>query len=156
MIKPNAGVVVGRAVTRFGETKTLAFGLIMVGLGLAAIGGVDHITTALGLASHNAEGGASLASLGFYAFGGMMMAGGNGLTNATLSALVSRVSSEQEQGLNMGIKESSSALARVTGPMVAGPLFEHVDPGAPLLLGSFVALINVKLALLLGRRMQRE
>ncbi len=150
------GLLVGRAVARLGEAKTLACGLFMVGLGLGALGGVDHITRMLGLDPHDAEGGASFAALCFYAFGGIFMAGGNGLTNATLSAVVSRVSSKQEQGLNMGIKESASALARVTGPAVAGPLFQHVDPGAPLMLGSLVAVINVKLALMLGKRLERD
>lgn len=151
------GLVVGRAVNKFGETTTLAIGLAMVAVGLTTIGGVVHITRALGFESHAVDGGVSLASLGCYAVGGMLMSGGNGLTSATISALVARVSTPENQGMNMGVKESSSALARVSGPAVAGPLFQHIDPGAPLMLGGLVALINVKLALMLGKRMkQRE
>lgn len=150
------GLVVGRAVNRFGEARTLAIGLFMLAIGLAAIGGVDHISHWLGLEPHAADGGASWSSLGFFALGGMLMSGGNGLSNATMSALVSRVSGPEEQGWNMGIKESASSLARVTGPVLAGPLFQHVDPGAPLLLGGLVALVNFKVALVLRARMHRD
>ncbi len=148
------GLLVGRAVNKFGETTTLAIGLTMVGLGLATIGGVRVLTGLFGFELNSATGGASLASLACYALGGILMSGGNGLTTATISALVSRVSTPENQGFNMGIKESSSALARVSGPAVAGPLFQHVDPGAPLVLGGLVALLNVKLALMLGQRMR--
>lgn len=150
------GLLVGRAVGRFGETTTLAIGLAMVGIGLMIIGGVEHITQLLGFDPRDAEGGASLASLACYGLGGMLMSGGNGMTSATISALVSRVSTPENQGMNMGVKESSAALARVTGPALAGPIFQLVDPGAPLMLGGVVALINVKLALALGKRMRER
>lgn len=150
------GLLVGRAVAKLGETTTLAIGLTMVGIGLMVIGGVEHITQALDFDPRNAAGGASVASLACYAVGGMLMSGGNGMTSATISALVSRVSTPENQGMNMGVKESSAALARVTGPAIAGPIFQHVDPGAPLMFGGLVALINVKLALALGRRMNER
>ena len=56
----------------------------------------------------------------------------------------------------MGIKESAASLARVSGPIVAGPLFQHVDPGAPMLVGGVVALANVQVALLLRKRLRRD
>jgi MFS transporter, DHA1 family, tetracycline resistance protein len=150
------GFVVGRAVARFGEPTTLAIGLVLLTVGLGMIGGVEPITRWLDVPLNNAEGGASLPALGIYGLGGALMSGGNGLTNATLSALVSRVSTADEQGWNMGIKESAASLARVGGPIIAGPLFQHVNPGAPMLFGGLVALINFKVALALRARMKRE
>jgi DHA1 family tetracycline resistance protein-like MFS transporter len=150
------GFVVGRAVAKLGETTTLAIGLGMVAFGLATIGGIDHIVRVVGFEPNAADGGASLASLTCYALGGIAVSGGNGMTSATISALVSRVSTPENQGMNMGVKESASALARVSGPAVAGPLFQHIEPGAPLMLGGLIALINVKLALMLGKRMQQR
>jgi DHA1 family tetracycline resistance protein-like MFS transporter len=150
------GMVVGRAVARLGEARTLAIGLTMVALALILLGGIDHFSRFFSLTLQTREGGASLSSLAFYAVGGLLLAGGNGLTSATLSALVSRVSSDDEQGWNMGIKESASSLARVTGPMVAGPLFQHVDPGAPMLVGGLIALVNFKVALSLRARLVRD
>jgi DHA1 family tetracycline resistance protein-like MFS transporter len=150
------GVVVGRAVNRLGEARTLALGLMMVAVALTVIGGVDHFSRIFSLTLRADDGGASATALAFYAVGGFMLAGGNGLTTATLSALVSRVSSEDQQGWNMGIKESASSLARVTGPMVAGPLFQHVDPGAPMLVGGVIALINSRVASMLRVRLGRD
>lgn len=150
------GLVVGRAVARLGETTTLAIGLMMLAIGMATIGGIDHYSPWLGLDPVTPDGHASVSSWILLAIGGMAMSGGNGLTMATSSALVSRVSSDETQGLNMGLKESASSLARVTGPVLAGLLFQHLDPGAPMLLGGLVAVINFKLALLLGRRMRQR
>nr|WP_255216794.1 MFS transporter [Pseudenhygromyxa sp. WMMC2535] len=150
------GMLVGRAVNRFGESRTLAIGLFLLGLGLAAIGGTEHILPWMGLEVRDAEGGASMAALIVFAVGGVLMSGGNGLSNATLSALVSRVSSPQEQGWNMGLKESASSLARVTGPALAGPLFQHVGPGAPMVGAAIVALINISVARQLRSRMKRD
>ena len=150
------GFVVGRAVKRIGESGTLAVGLAMSGTALILIGSLDHIATWLALELVTSEGVASPIALVFYAIGGILLAGGNGLSVATTSALVSRVSSPEQQGWNMGIKESASSLARVTGPTVAGPLFQHVHPGAPMLLGGLVALLNVKIALTLRKRMRRD
>ena len=150
------GFFVGRAVARLGETRTLALGLVLLAFGLGLIGGVAHVHRLFDLPLTNPEGGASLSALALYGFGGMLMSGGNGLTGATLSALVSKVSSAEEQGWNMGIKESASSLARVGGPMIAGPLFQYVDPGAPMLVGAVIALVNFRVALLLRTRMKRD
>jgi multidrug resistance protein len=150
------GLVVGRAVARFGEGTTLAIGLLMVAGALILLGGVDHFSRWLGFSLVDADGATSVSSLGFYAVGGLLLAGGNGFTSATTSSLVSQVSSREEQGWNMGVKESASSLARVTGPMVGGPLFQHVDPGAPLLAGGVIALITFKVSLLLRSRLKRD
>lgn len=150
------GLVVGRAVARFGEGGTLAIGLVMVAIALFLLGGVDHFSRWLDFPLVNAQGGTSVPSMGFYAVGGLLLAGGNGFTSATTSALVSQVSSREEQGWNMGMKESASSLARVTGPMVGGPLFQHVDAGAPMLAGGVIALITFKVSLLLRSRLKRD
>lgn len=150
------GVIVGRAVARLGESRVLALGLLMLALGMSLLGGIDWVIAWLELPLNTADGGASLPALAIYATGGALMAGGNGLTSSSLSALVSRVSSSEEQGWNMGIKESASSLARVAGPTIAGPLFQHVDPGAPMLVGGLIALLNFKIALALRGRLRRE
>jgi DHA1 family tetracycline resistance protein-like MFS transporter len=150
------GLVVGRTVARFGETTVLALGLCMLALGMFLLGSVDVLLGWLGLPLNNSDGGASISALAVYGAGGALMSGGNGLTSSALSALVSRVSSAEDQGLNMGIKESASSLARVGGPMLAGPLFQHVNPGAPMLVGGVIALLNVKIALELRARLPRH
>jgi DHA1 family tetracycline resistance protein-like MFS transporter len=149
------GLLVGRAVARFGEATVLTLGLCMVVLGMVALGGIDSVIGWLGLPLTD-DDGASIYALVLYGVGGALISGGNGLTNSALSSLVSRISSAEEQGFNMGIKESASALARVGGPMVAGPLFQHVSPGAPMLFGGLVALINIRITLALRARLPRH
>jgi MFS family permease len=150
------GLVVGRTVARFGEVTVLTLGLAMTSIGLSLIGSVDLLLGWLELPLNAADGGASVHALAVYAISGTLISGGNGLTNSSLSSLVSRVSSADRQGFNMGIKESASSLARVGGPVLAGPLFQHVSPGAPMLFGGLVALINVKIALELRARLPRD
>jgi DHA1 family tetracycline resistance protein-like MFS transporter len=54
---------------------------------------------------------------------------------------VSRSSSADEQGLNIGVNQSAAALARIVGPTSAGFLFEHVGHGVPMLGGAGVLVI---------------
>jgi MFS family permease len=82
-----------------------------------------------------ATGGAMIVA------GAGFLATGNGLVNPASSALVSRISSPDQQGLNLGIVQSASALARIIGPAMAGLLFDHVAPGAPMFVGASVALL---------------
>ncbi|WP_146662969.1 MFS transporter, partial [Enhygromyxa salina] len=77
------GLIVGRAVARLGEGATLSIGLVMVAGALMLLGGVDHFSQWLGFALVDADGAASVAALGFYAVGGLLLAGGNGFTSAT-------------------------------------------------------------------------
>ncbi|MBL8943853.1 MAG: hypothetical protein JNK45_11935, partial [Myxococcales bacterium] len=72
--------------------------------------------------------------------GAAMLATGNGLVSPVTSALVSRMSSAEDQGLNLGVIQSASALARIFGPAVAGVLFERVAPGAPMFAAAAVAI----------------
>ena len=39
--------------------------------------------------------------------------------------------------------ESAGALARICGPVMAGPVFAYVHPGAPMLLGAMFGLANL-------------
>jgi len=120
------GVVIGPVVKRVGERGTLFLGMGVMAVGLVAQGAV-HTLTALFV-------------------GGGLIAAGNGLLSPSLNALVSRASSEDDQGLNMGIVQSASSLGRITGPAMAGPLFELVAPGAPLIFAGILVFIMLGIA----------
>lgn len=120
-------VLLPRLVRRFGERRTLVIGLVVQGTGLVFAG----------------LGGSVVAIV----IAGTCVACGNGLVSPSTSAIVSRVSTAEDQGLNLGIVQSASALARIIGPAVAGVLFEHVAHGAPMLLGAaIVALVAIFVA----------
>ena len=112
------GLLVPRLVRRFGERRTLVIGLVSQASGFA-IAGVAWIVPAMVVAA-------------------TCIACGNGLVTPSTSAIVSRVSTADDQGLNLGIVQSAAALARIVGPAVAGLLFEHVAHGAPMLLGAVI------------------
>jgi MFS family permease len=61
---------------------------------------------------------------------------GFGLTNPSLSGLISRAAPKEHQGAYMGMYQSSSSLARALGPYVAGLLFLWISPRAPFLVGT--------------------
>ncbi|MEZ4384432.1 MAG: MFS transporter [Nannocystaceae bacterium] len=120
------GAVVGRVVDGLGERRTLLLGLALMAAGFLAQGALHWLAALL--------------------VGGGLVAAGNGLMNPSLNALVSRASSADDQGLNMGIIQSASSLGRITGPAMAGPLFEFLAPGAPLVFGGCLMLVVVALA----------
>ncbi|MGB1699768.1 MAG: MFS transporter, partial [Nannocystaceae bacterium] len=88
--------------------------------------------------------------------GAVGIAVGNGFLQATISALISRASGPDTQGRNMGLKESAAALARISGPVLAGPIFDHVHPSAPFFFAGVVAALNLLLARVLIRDLQRH
>jgi DHA1 family tetracycline resistance protein-like MFS transporter len=62
----------------------------------------------------------------------VLIAGGNGLIMPSLNALISRNSTSETQGVNIGLTQSAGALGRIVGPMIAGGMFEAVAPAAPM------------------------
>lgn len=123
------GFLVGRAVARLGERRTLASGLMMSTTGFVLL--------------------CMSPSWPFVLFGGFFIAGGNGLIMPSMSALVSRNSSSENQGINAGFTQSAGALGRIAGPMIAGVLFEVVGPRAPM--GSSALLVVLVCMMVLAR-----
>ncbi|MEZ4450760.1 MAG: MFS transporter [Nannocystaceae bacterium] len=121
------GLVVGRLVPRLGERRTLYLGIGAMAAGFLLQGGVVSIPVLV--------------------LAGALVAGGNGLISPSLSALVSRASSADDQGLNMGLVQSASSLGRISGPAAAGVLFEAISPRAPMICGGLLALVVLALAL---------
>jgi len=125
------GLVVGRAVATFGERRTLITGLLSLSTGFAVA---------------SLAPGAWLLPLA-----GACIAGGNGLIMPSLNALISRVSTPENQGMNIGLTQSAGALGRIVGPAIAGGMFEVVAPGAPMASASAIALAVCLLTFLLVR-----
>lgn len=113
------GVIVGRAVATIGERRSLAVGLTMSATGFSLLSVSPAWPWVL--------------------LGGFFVAGGNGLIMPSMSALVSRNSTSDNQGINAGFAQSAGALGRIAGPMIAGVLFELIGPRAPM--GSSAVLV---------------
>lgn len=70
-----------------------------------------------------------------YAASGLL-ALGNGITQPTVSAFVSKRASERTQGAVLGTNQSFAALARVIGPAFGGYVYQHIGMRAPYVAGA--------------------
>jgi DHA1 family tetracycline resistance protein-like MFS transporter len=71
---------------------------------------------------------------------------GNGLTQPSLSAYISRLADPSRQGETLSSNQSLSALARTFGPLLAGMLYRHA-PTVPFMLCAAINLGALSLAL---------
>jgi DHA1 family tetracycline resistance protein-like MFS transporter len=110
------GGLIRRLVPRFGEARLVRVGLALQGAGLAILA-------------------TSPAGPAVWA-GCAVLATGSSLSNPSLQALISRGTSEDEQGAVLGVSQSFSAMGRATGPVLGGVVFERLWPQATMLLGA--------------------
>jgi len=120
------GGLIGPLSRRFGEKRvSITAGLFFsVGLG------------GMGLAMELWQVWAALVPFGI----------GVGLFNPTVSSMVSKAASANERGAVMGRYQSSSAMGRVIGPVICGPVYSGIALAAPFTLGA-VLMLPVVMAL---------
>jgi MFS transporter, DHA1 family, tetracycline resistance protein len=125
------GGLIGRLARCFGEERLLLCGLASITAGL--------------LAMPFAHGLPILAA----AVTGLAL--GTGLTQPTISSLISRRAGQEEQGEVMGVSQSVGSLARVFGPFVAGFFFAGFGRNSPY----FLAALSVAVTLLVALKLPR-
>jgi MFS transporter, DHA1 family, tetracycline resistance protein len=96
-----------------------------------------------------AAGGAAARSL-LYASGGLL-ALGNGLTQPSTSAFISRRAPADRQGGTLGVNQSIASLARTFGPALGGWLYTGVGARAPYVAASVGMVVAFALAMELRR-----
>jgi MFS family permease len=130
------GLLVRRLSGRVPERALVRIGLVIQVVGFVLV------AASPGLSSRAVT--VLFAAMGVIAFG-------SALTNPSLSALVSRCTDPQSQGMVLGCLQSAGALARVCGPAIGGLLYQSVSHRAPYLgaaLGMGVAaLVSLRLRL---------
>ena len=126
------GGLIGRLVKRFGERR-----LILVG-GLLLIPGYLSL-----LAAH------SVLGLMVYL---VPLALGVGLTGPSLSSLISRLSTAEEQGGILGVSQSMASFARITGPFWGVFAYERFGLASPYITAALAALAVLALAYVVLRR----
>jgi MFS transporter, DHA1 family, tetracycline resistance protein len=119
------GGLIGRLVKRYGERRLLLFGTAATSTALALI-------PVSGL----------VGSFGLLLAVSILLALGSGLTNPSLTSLLSRSVDKDEQGGALGLGQSLSALGRVIGPAASGLLFE-MNHGFPFWIGACLTAICV-------------
>ncbi len=122
------GFLFGKLARRFSEEKFIAFGPLLMSVGMFMMPMVPNILT-------------FLVSI-------TMIALGIGVLDAAVPSFISKRTLKSEQGGMLGVSQSVSSIARVPGPLIGGFVFEFVGLMAPFLLSSALLVV----AFILGCR----
>jgi MFS family permease len=98
---------------------------------------------------------AAVSRAGLYG-SGALLALGNGLTQPTTSAFISRRAPPDGQGGALGANQSMASLARTLGPGVGGWLYSNLGPRAPYATASVGMALAFALALGLRKTPERR
>ena len=118
-------------VRRYGEYKVLAGGLFIFGLSFIAQS-VNHY---------------ALLITPLVMFGTI----GQAVIFSSICAIISLNTSPDRQGAMLGLNMSTGAIARITGPAIAGFFFSVLGPESPLWMGAAMTIPAALLALQAGR-----
>lgn len=141
-----AGGIYRPLAKRFPERRLLATGIVLMIVGLSAIG---WVALALHRAERIAEAGSPWRSL-FYLAAAVTVSG-FAFVNPSVSSLLSRGTDVDRQGEVLGVNQSFASLARILGPLAGLSLFSlhpsHVLPYA----AAVVVLVAVAGLIAVGR-----
>ena len=125
------GFLTGRLARRFGEGRVLSAGLSIIAVSLFLTPFAPNAILAT-------------AAVGCTAFG-------QSLVFPCVAALMSRASPPDRQGQMLGLNMAAGSLARIGGPLLAGPLF-GLASGGPFWVGAALMIPAVGLALAIVNR----
>jgi DHA1 family tetracycline resistance protein-like MFS transporter len=103
------GLVFGRLASRFGESKLVIAGSLLLVLSLVIVPFISE-----------ENGGLLVLLLGIAGF-----AVGNSIASPGLTSLASKTTDESQQGRSLGVLQSAASLARVIGPLATGVLLNN-------------------------------
>ena len=112
------GALIGPLTRRFGEKRLLVAGLVLQGGALAALPFARGVAGLL----------AATAPLAL----------GSGLASPALSALLSRLAREDDQGGTLGLGQSAAAMGRIVGPEAGTWTYSTHAPGVPYVGGALL------------------
>jgi len=127
------GLLVGPLTSRFGERRLIVLGPVMMFIGVAML-----------------PFGTGFVWL-YAAFGFIIL--GTCITNPCLNSLISQRASATEYGSLLGVAQSCSGLARITGPIWGGFVFGALGRDWPYFSGAVVMAAMFFLALWAQRRL---
>ncbi|WP_343698738.1 MFS transporter [Caulobacter sp.] len=125
------GFLTGRLARRFGEGRVLSAGLSIIAVSLFLTPFAPNAILAT-------------AAVGCTAFG-------QSLVFPCVAALMSRASPPDRQGQMLGLNMAAGSLARIGGPLLAGPLF-GLATGGPFWVGAALMIPAVGLAMVIVQR----
>lgn len=120
------GYLLRKIVKRVGEARLIKIGVIALAIGMAPMGSwPSHAALIVLLA---------LVSVGY------------GLGSPSVASLISKRTERHLQGEVLGVNQSALSLARITGPIAGGAVYEFLGPASPYIGGAMVALLALLVA----------
>lgn len=105
------GGLIGRLSNRFGERRLVRSGTLLLATGFILVPFIDRV--------------------GWLFLAAILIACGQGISYPSLTSLVSQLSTAEERGATLGVSAAMSSLARVSGPVLAGMLYDAFAAWGP-------------------------
>jgi len=115
------GVVIGRLTKKFSEEKLIAFGPLLMMLGIFLMPLIPNIAV-------------FMLSL-------TMIASGSGIMRTVVPSFISRNTPANEQGGTLGVANSVASIATVPGPLIGGSLFEFAGLAVPFFTSAVMLIV---------------
>jgi DHA1 family tetracycline resistance protein-like MFS transporter len=114
-------VIIGKVTKRFGEEKLIAFGplLMMVGIFLMPL----------------------IPNTAIFMLSLTMIAFGSGIMRTIIPSFISKITPTNEQGGTLGVANSVASIATVPGPLIGGSLFEFAGLAAPFFASAAMLIV---------------
>ncbi len=126
------GALIGRLVKRFGERKLVVTGLFSMIFGLGLLPFSSSLQYLLLV----------LVALTF----------GSGVTNPSITSLISQITGAEDQGGILGVGQSLASLARILGPVWGGFTFDRFGFQYPYITGGIFMAVAFGISLVAVRR----
>jgi multidrug resistance protein len=120
------GGLVGRLSKRFGEKKLVIVGCVLLAIGLGFLPVAPTLAMMLLVL--------------------VPLAAGNGLTNPSLTSLISRTAASSTQGEVLGVGQSLASLGRILGPLWGGFAFQYIGTNLSYTIAGLIMLALMPLA----------
>lgn len=131
------GGAIGRLVKLMGEPKLIALSLLLTGASFLLLPFIEGDGRLFWSRLLQPEGIPWLMML----FALALLSIGTNLTRPPLFGMLSTLTPADEQGATIGVAQSAGSLARIFGPLFAGPLYDR-SPSLPYIICGILAVVT--------------
>ena len=115
------GLIIGRLTEKTGEEQLIAFGPLLLMLGIFLMPLIPNIVV--------------------FVFSLTIISLGSGMMRTVVPSFISKISPVNEQGGILGVTNGVASIARVPGPLIAGFLFEFAGSTAPFFASAAMLMV---------------
>jgi len=130
------GFLIGRLSEKIGEGLLIIFGLLSVLIGMVIMPTIPSLVLFFILVA--------------------MLSLGSGLVRTAVPSIISKISSEEEQGGFLGIAQSIASFALIPGPLFAGFFYDYFGLAAPFYFSAILLLIAFLMSINLYFRIRKN